>query len=384
VRRVLVISNGIGEDSIGAGIIRKLPSSLAAEAYPTLGAGHAYQGLCPIVGPRAFLPSEGSRVERGTLRKDLVAGAWGAMPPALRFLRGARRTYDSFLVVGDLVGVMACWLAGISGVVYLDVYNTGYGRSYYLGEKLVMRRVCRTVFCRAEMLAGQLRRLGIDARADGNIMLDTIPAGDYEAARRRLRLKSVALLPGSRGGAVANFALQIESLGLLPEDQRPDIFVAVAEGVDPEDLARATGLFLHPPQGGEPGDLGRLSGRGFHLHLARGALKPLVEAADLVLSQAGTATVQAMGLGRPVVTFARDSERAERSADEGRLFGAARLVVPAEPASIAAEVMRLLGDPAECKRLGALGKQRVGSGGVLGKVVAALEAGVRPGSAAPV
>jgi uncharacterized protein (TIGR03492 family) len=377
VQRVLVISNGIGEDSIGAEIVRRLPRTLVAEAYPTLGDGRAYRGVCPIVGPRARLASEGSRVDKGTLRKDVAAGGLATIPPAIRFLRAAKGTYDTVLVVGDFIGVAACWLAGIRGIVYLDVYNTGYGRKYYLGERLVMRRVCRTVFCRSPILAGQLKPFGIDARAAGNIMMDTVPAGDYDAARRRLRLKAVTLLPGSREATIANFALQIEALGLLSEDQRPDIFVAVADGIDPAELARATNLFFHAPQGREHSDLGRLSGKGLHVHLARGALKPLVEASDLVLSQAGTATVQALGLGRPVITFVRDSDRMQRFTDENKLFGEARLIVPAAADRIAAEVKRLLGDPAERKRLGDLGKVRIGATGVIKEIIATIE-GFRP------
>jgi uncharacterized protein (TIGR03492 family) len=384
VQRVLVISNGIGEDSIGAEIVRRLPRSLVAEAYPTLGEGQAYGGVCPIVGPRARLASEGSRVDRGTLRRDIAAGGLGTIPPALKFLRAARSTYDSFLVVGDFIGVAACWLAGVRDIVYIDAYNTGYGRRYHLAEKLVMRRVCRTVFCRSPKLADQLRPLGIDARATGNIMMDTVAAGDYDAARRRLRLKAVTLLPGSRETTVGNFALQIDALALLPEESRPDIFVAVADGIDPADLARATNLFPHVPQGRERSDLGRLSGRGLHVHLARGALKPLVEASDLVLSQAGTATVQALGLGRPVITFARQTDRLQRFVDENRLFGEARIIVPADAQRIAAEVQRLLGDEAERKRLGELGKARVGGPGVIDDIIAALGAPHAPAPTAGV
>jgi uncharacterized protein (TIGR03492 family) len=245
----------------------------------------------------------------------------------------------------------------------------------------VMRRVCGTVFCRSPILADQLRPLGIDARAAGNIMMDTIAAGDYDAARRRLRLKAVTLLPGSREATPGNFALQIEALALLPEDSRPDIFVAVAEGIDPAELARATHLFPHVPQGREQSDLGRLSGRGLHVHLARGALKPLVEASDLVLSQAGTATVQALGLGRPVITFARDTERMQRFVDENRLFGEARIILPAEAQRIAAEVERLLGDTAERKRLGELGRARIGAPGVIHEIIAAIEARDSPAPA---
>jgi uncharacterized protein (TIGR03492 family) len=95
------------------------------------------------------------------------------------------------------------------------------------------------------------------------------------------------------------------------------------------------------------------------------------------LSQAGTATVQAVGLGRPVVTFARDTDRMQRYLDENRLFGDARILVPAEAEKLGAEVKRLLGDPAERKRLGALGKERIGGPGVVTKIIAAIHAGDR-------
>lgn len=370
--RLLVISNGIGEDSIGAQIVRRLPRSIAAQAYPTLGDGSAYRGICAVVGPRARLPSEGSRVEHGTLARDVVGGGLATIPPGLRFLRRSRNAYDRVLVIGDFIGVGACWLAGIRGVVYLDVYNSGYGRTYRWGEKRIIRRVCRTVFCRSETLAASLRALGVDARAAGNVMMDAIPDGEYDAARRRLRLRAVTLLPGSRGGTIANFVLQVEAIAALPEALRPDVFVAVADGIEPEQLAREAGLFYHPPAGQEGSDLGRLSGRGLHLNLARGALGPIVRASDIVLSQAGTATIQALGLGRPVVTFVRDTERQKRVREESLLFGEARLLVPAEAGAISAAVGRLLGDPAELARLGKSGSERIGGPGAINEIVATL------------
>src|SRR5690606_32727750 len=126
-----------------------------------------------------------------------------------------------------------------------------------------------------------------------------------------------------------NFALQVEALARLPEALRPDVFVAVADGIAPEDLAGAAGMFFHPPAGREASDIGRLSGRGLHINLARGALGALVEASDLVLSQAGTATIQSLGLGKPVITFVRETDRAKRFIEENRLFGDARQTVAA-------------------------------------------------------
>jgi uncharacterized protein (TIGR03492 family) len=372
VRRLLVISNGIGEDSVGAEIVRRLPRNLPADAYPMLGDGQAYRTACPVVGPRAHLPSEGSRIDRGTIGKDIAGGLLGTIQPALKFLREAKATYDGFLVIGDFIGVGACWLAGIRDVLYLDVYHTGYGRNYSFIEKLIIKRTCGTVFCRSPRLANQLGATGIDARASGNVMMDTIPAGDYDARRRRLRLKAVTLLPGSREATVDNFALQIESLALLPDQMKPDVFVALADGINPEEMAKAANLFFHGPAGRERTDVGRLSGRGLHVHMARGALQPLLDASDIVLSQAGTATIQALGIGRPVITFTRETDRMKRFIEENRLFGEARRIVPAEPEKISEAVRRLLAEPAEVERLSAIGKERIGGPGVINEIIGVL------------
>lgn len=376
MKRLLVISNGIGEDSIGAEIIRRLPKDIIADAYPTLGDGRHYRGLCPVVGPRAKLASEGSRIDSGSLGKDVRGGLVFTILPALNFLRRTRGTYDEVLVVGDFIGVGACWLSGIRGIVWLDVYNTGYNRSYLALERFIIKRTCRVVFCRHQLLADNLKGLGVDARAAGNIMMDTIPAGDdYNAQYRRLRLKAITLLPGSRETTAANFALQVDAVARLPDDLRPDIFVAVADGVSAEELGKAAGMFVHPPNRSSDSDLGRLSGRGMHINMARGALGSLVDTSDVVLSQAGTATIQALGMGKPVITFVRDTDRIKRFADENKLFGQSRETVPADAAAISSALQRLLEDTKERERRGAIGEQRIGGPGVIDEIIRTLVEG---------
>jgi len=373
-RRLLFISNGHGEDSIGAEIVRRLPPELAVEAYPTLGAGRAYDGVCAVVGPRARLASEGSRVAAGTLSRDILTGGLATIPPGLAFLRRAAAAYDHHVVVGDFVGVAGCFLAGIRGITYLDVYKTGYGRPYAALERWVIGRTCRTVFSRNAGLAGTLAEAGIDARAAGNVMMDTIPAADYDAAGRRSRAQAVTLLPGSREATAANFALQVAALAALPEALRPDLFVALADGVAPAALAAAAGLALEAPAGGEAADLGRLCGKGLTLHLSRGALAHLLAASDLVLSQAGTATIQALGSGRPVVTFTGPADRTKRFREENRLFGEARLLAPADAAALSQMLAALLAAPQEIARIGAIGRERIGGPGAVDAVIDSLSA----------
>ena len=364
VRRILFITNGYGEDSVGAEIIRRLPPELSAEAYPTLGPGKAYAGICPVVGPRAHLSSEGSRVARGTVTKDIATGGLGTLLPGLRFMRSVRDAYDHVVVIGDFIGVLGCWLAGIRGITYLDVYKTGYGRPYSGIERRIIAKTCRRVFNRSPQLAETLKAIGVDAVAAGNVMMDTITAGDYAAGIRRSRLQAVTLLPGSRDQTAANFAVQAAALRLIPEDDRPDIFLALAGSVTLDELAKAAGLQVS-------GD--RLTG-DITVHTARGAMRNMVEVSDLVLSQAGTATIQSLGLGVPAITFTRRSDRMKRFLEENRLFGGARLLSTDDPVDLARVTHRLLRDAAELNRLGKIGRGRIGSPGVIGKIIAAISA----------
>lgn len=373
-QRFLVISNGHGEDAIAAQLIAQLPPEVSAEAYPMIGSGKAFDGICPVVGPRATLASEGWRNVKGSLRRDIVNGGLLTVPPALKFLRAMRGRYDRIIVVGDMVGVLACLVTGNRDLIYIDVYKTGSARLYSALERQAIKRACATVFCRAENLAALLRRSGVDARCAGNLMMDTIPRGDYDAAARRMQDLAVTLLPGSRALTGESFALQIAALKRVQTEQRPDIFLAVAGSVSVEDLARAAGLVRVPMLSSEPDDMGTLSGEGLVVHMARGrAMGNLLDVSDVVLSQAGTASIQSLGLGKPVITFANARDRRSRFEDEQKLFGPARVVVDAEIGNVAMALNDLLGNSDERARLGAIGRERIGGPGALGAILAALE-----------
>lgn len=371
-KRLLFIANGNGEDSMAAEIIRQLPEGFLVDAYPVIGTGKPYQGICDIVGPRAHVPSEGWRHEKGSVARDIKGGMFATVPPAVRFLKAQRGTYDRVIVVGDMVGPFLCLFAGLKIDIYLDVFKSGYSHRYLGLEKWVLKRVATKVFNRDDMLAASLRAAGIDAVSAGNVMLDTVPRGTYDMAARRKNALAVTLMPGSREWTGESLMLQVAALRRLPADLTPDIFLALAGGIDPKALAGETGLTYAAPDSGEKSDAGTLADEGLTIHLARGVAGNLIEGCDLVLSQAGTGTQQALGLGKPAITFNRASNRKKRMRDEQALMGEARRLMPEDADAVAGEMARLLRDPDERARLGTIGKERLGGPGTIPAVIAEL------------
>lgn len=370
--RVLFVSNGHGEDSMAAEIVRRLPAHIEAEAYPTLGVGRAYEGVCPVVGPRAQLTTQGERMFRGSHFEDLQTGNPGALWPAISFTRAARERYDKTVVLGDMVGVALCWLAGAPIAIYIDVFKYGQSHRYGALERWLIRRTCRTVFNRDDILAGQLRAAGVDARFAGNIMMDTIELGAYDPAPRRAHELAILVLPGSRAVAPRQFAVQAAAIRRLPPELTPDVFVALAVGIEPEMLAQAAGLHWHPSTSGDAADLGRLVGGDSEFHLARGSVGNLLAIADVVLSLAGTATWQAIGSGKPVISTVSPATRRKRLMDEAALTGPARQICGNDPEEVAGALKALLSDPEERARRGAIGRRQMGPPGAIDAIIAEL------------
>ena len=371
-RRVLFIANGNGEDSMAAEIVRQLPEEFEVAAYPVIGAGKPYQDICSIVGPRADVPSEGWRHEKGSVARDLKGGMLQGVPPAVRFLKAQRGAYDRIVVVGDMVGPLLCLMAGLRIDIYLDVFKTGHSHRYLGLEKWVLKRIAAKTFNRDDILASSLRAAGIDAVSAGNVMLDTVPRGDYDMAARRERDLAITLMPGSREWTGDSLALQIAALTRLPVDLKCDVYLALAGGLDPRQLAAEVNFIYTRPKSGEESDAGTLRSDGLVIHMARGAAGNLIEGSDLVLSQAGTGTQQALGLGKPVVTFNRAGNRAKRMRDEQALMGEARRLMPEDADAVAAEIARLLRDPELRAHLGEIGKERLGGPGTIAAVIQEL------------
>lgn len=356
---------------MSAEIIRRLPDPSRVDAYPMIGAGRAFDGLCDTVGPNASVPSEGWRHQRWSVLRDLPSMI-AMVPPAISYLKSAKARCEKVVVVGDASAIILSVLAGLKVDLYIDVFKTGYAHRYPQIELWAIRRAAKKVFCRDDMLAAQLRAHGVDAVSHGNIMLDTVTYGDVAIARPEQDAHIVGLLPGSRANTAKAFAMQVDALELVSKSCKVFGVAAIADGIDIDALAAASQLALSLPAEDEAHYIGELSGRGIRIALYRRAAGNVMEASDIVFSQAGTATQQALGLGKPVITYFPPEHRKKRMDDEQALMGEARLLLPPDPASIAGEAVRLLRDQNERERLGSIGKKRLGGPGTINAIAKEL------------
>lgn len=397
VKRVLLISNGHGEDLSGALLGRALRRhGVRVEAMPLVGQGDAYRRVeLPVLGPTRDFSTGGLGYTslRGRLT-ELWQGQLSYLLGRFRAVWRQRRQCDGVLVVGDVLPVLAGWLTGRPMAVYLVAYSSHYEGRLRLPWPcgwLLRRPSVRLLWSRdaltARDLAQQLRR---PVAFVGNPFLDgesppaPLPSGTEEGS-------VLGLLPGSRlPEALTNLVLMLEVVSQLPPawQGRLRLLVALVPSLTPEAIARAAA-----PRGWQlsQGDAGlQLQGGALRLELMRHQFWEVLHRSDLLLAMAGTATEQAVGLGKPVLQVVGPGPQfTEGFADaQRRLLGPAVTCAPGpmgaastlqETARMATQQLERLADPLEGPRwrekLGQLALERLGRPGGTERMVEAIMAG---------
>ena len=368
---VLIVSNGVGEDTIGVAVASRLRGVAAVEAFPLVGLGGAYADI-PLLDPRRELPSGGFALRGGltALLPDLRAGGlgfWRRQREALRARAGRDR---AVVVVGD---VYALWMAAPARapIVLVATAKSEFNEPHRAVEIRLMRRHAAVVFTRDERTAEALRRRDLDARFAGSPQADVIPE-PVGALPLPPGAPVVLLLPGSRADARRNMALLLR-LSLRVSEQEPAVFVVglppsleVARVVREAAAARWSidGSFLRSPSAAV------LLTRDFGSALRR---------ATVVVGLAGTASEQAAALGTPIVAFAPPGAVQYTPAFmrlQQRLLGDA-LVAASDWERAAEATVRLLRDPTERARRGAVGRERVCPPGAVPAIAAEVRRHLR-------
>ena len=304
--RILLLSNGHGEDLSGALLGRSLGAlGHQVQALPLVGKGEAYrrEGI-PLLGRTREFSTGGIGYTslRGRLTELIQGQVVYLLQQLIRLLRQAHR-FDQIVVVGDVIPVIAAWLSGRPTATYLVAYSSHYeGRlrlPWPCGELLATRRF-QAVFSRDQLTADDLsQQLGRSVRFVGNPFMDPVLA--TTTAKLPDATQRIGLLPGSRRPELEDnlrlLLLVVDKLvaraGGCPGLCLDLALVPSLTDADLKALSEQTGWRL---AGG-----GLLHPSGLTIQVRRDAFQAVLQHSDLLICMAGTAAEQAVGLAKPVL-----------------------------------------------------------------------------------
>ena len=388
--RLLVLSNGHGEDLIARRILEQLRQqapSTQISVLPLVGEGHSLQQLPGVsaIGPRLQLPSGGfSNQSACGLLQDLRAGLASNSLRQWRSLRRWALQGGCLLAVGDLLPLAFAWASGLpygfigtpksdytwrsgpGGAWPADTYHRLKGSEWDPWEWALMRRpACRLVLCRDPLTARGLRRHGVAALAPGNPMMDGFPAAPLPPALQGHQ--RLLLLPGSRDPeAIGN--LERLLVAATPAPNPSQRLLLLACGSAPDDHSIATLLLQLGYQPCQPlkgsGASRAWQGPAGIVLLGRGRFESWASWAHLGLACAGTATEQLVGLGCPALSLPGPGPQFQRSfaQRQSRLLGGA-VRVCRNGTELRQRLDVLLAEPQLRHELGMIGRRRMGPAG---------------------
>jgi uncharacterized protein (TIGR03492 family) len=401
LKKILFLSNGHGEDTIGARLAQEflaLRPNLQLEAVPIVGAGMPYERLgIPVLGPRWSPPSGGFTFTswarfledwRDGMRRRTHEQHW-----AVR-----RSKADVVVVVGDIYAlgvtklfafkeatpvvfqvqplVSRYYQDGMSAADRFERLNRVTVDSFTAPELWLMKQMVCRVFARDARTAEWLHELGVPhASFLGNLMMDCLtPELDLTPILEPNK-PVLALLPGTRDDQLYSLPKMLEVAALLPEFQS----MAALPKLHPN-LELSTGWVWKEALAVDNSvSVFRVAehSSGVRLPLLSGAFAALLHRADVVLGTSGTGNEQAVGLGRPVVSFATQGPQYTRNFAKAqqRLLGQGLVFVdkPVDNLRLAEAVRQAAKNPqgaqkAGLERMGAAGGARRVAEAILGEL----------------
>ncbi|OYD94947.1 hypothetical protein CDG76_15195 [Nostoc sp. 'Peltigera membranacea cyanobiont' 210A] len=420
--RLLVLSNGHGEDMIAVQILQELqrqPNPPEIFALPLVGEGRAYEQLdIPFIGSVLNMPSGGFIYMDGRqLARDVRGGLLKLTFSQIKAIRrwvssqkklGNRR---AILAVGDILPLLFATFSGANyafvGTAKSEYYvrdeagllprkskDAGWenfsGSVYHPWERWLMsRRRCKAVFLRDALTTETLKQWPIPAFYLGNPMMDglepTFSRQQFYSQniqqQETVRPFVVTLLPGSRPPeAYTNWETIMIAVSALMASfqQRDSIFYtsntvvflgAIAPGLDSNILSQSVQSqgwrteSASPIQLRDPNVL-TFKQRNAYLLLTQQAYNDCLHLGDIAIAMAGTATEQFIGLGKPAIAISGNGPQYNLgfAESQSRLLGSSLILIH-QPAEVAKVVQSLFKNPDNLQIIAENGGRRMGKPG---------------------
>lgn len=364
--RIVVASNGYGEDSMGALLARKLKERFpgaAVSSFPIVGKGEHYarEGI-PVDSVPEDSPSGGViKYRLSDLWRDLRSGLLRSISRQMGAWKRLRGTIRTPVCVGDVYLLLhALWGQGQLPVLVATA-KTVYLSGHWRLERFIIKHRSRIAWTRDRETADELLRSGAAARFDGNPIMDLtcdntierVSWGEKDGFR-------VLLLPGSRRRAYEDVRLLLDAVELLSERMACSYLMVIAPTLRMEELLASCRGWTSFEENGRKGiRKGKAS-----IFFFFGSLPAVTGGAHLLIGLGGTANQVCAGMGVPVVSIEEKGKFVQK-----KLLGESELLVPATARDLAEGAERILSDDELRLRMAREGRERLGGPGALDMVV---------------
>lgn len=396
--KLLVLSNGHGEDVIAVRIIeqlQKIIEDLEISALPIVGQGYIYnKSNIPLAGRVQQMPSGGFIYMGGNpLWSDIRGGLIQLTIEQLKLVRQWGQKKQAILAVGDIVPLLYAWssranyafIGTAKSEYYLrdetdwlgqtSAFERKMGSVYLPWERWLMNRGnCKAVFPRDTLTSKILSDWSIPAYDLGNPMMDKIATSAKSVESTKL---NILLLAGSRmPEAMNNWQQILASLDSVMEFFPPtqlQFLGAIAPALNIRVFVEDAVSYGWQVATEEPSII-TLSKNNCTLTLSQKSYAEFLQQANIAIAMAGTATEQFVGLGKPAVIMPGKGPQFTYAFAEAqsRLLGCSIMMVE-NPEQIGDAIAQVVNNPEQLLQIAINGKRRMGEPGAAERIALCLK-----------
>lgn len=352
--KIVVASNGYGEDAIGVTLAQKLRDRLPCSqisAFPLVGKGDAYvQAGFEVACAPSVTPSGG--VLKYSLRDlwgDMRAGLLKHVRAQLADWRKIAHSLRTPICVGDVYLLLhTLWGSG-KWPLFCATAKTVYLSGHWRLERSIIRRFTLRTWARDKVSAHQL--------GDGAIYSGS-PVMDLLGTHKRVDGDVILLLPGSRMRACNDVKLLLDAAEILSAEGENSFRMVLAPTLPDEE-------FLSACEGyGWNANNECLTHGAVNIPLTHNSIASSAEGVKLLLGFGGTANQLCAGLGIPVISVDEKGKRVQK-----KLLGDAEILTAPDGGALAQCALKVLRDPELYAAMSNAGRERMGAPGACEAIV---------------
>ena len=362
--RLIVASNGYGEDAMGVRLALKLKDRFPCAdvcSFPLVGCGDQYaKNGIEIVSPVIDTPTGGIiKYHIKDFLTEVKAGLFGHIGRQLRRWKKLRSRCNTVLCVGDTYLLFhTLWGQGKKALLVATA-KTKYINGHWKLESLLYRKGALKVWTRDEATANELGDYGVNVAFAGNPIMD-LQCDESERKDLWHNGTKILILPGSRNRAYTDLQLVLGTLKKIAEQRSVSAVMVLAPSSSVERIVQNAPDWRCDGQS--------LLRDNVSMRLFTGDVSEVAAGAELLLGLAGTANQVCAGMGIPVLSIQEKGKQVQK-----KLLGDAELLVEPTVDALSKAALCLLDDPCKLKRMSEAGKRRLGGAGALNAVVAYAE-----------